>query len=85
MALSMNASGACPPTTDNAFGPTVAAPCRDGFDFTFTFEQYFFIIAPCALVLVAAPPRLYFLSRLQPMVDGKGFKLIKLVRMLLFS
>jgi ATP-binding cassette subfamily C (CFTR/MRP) protein 1 len=85
MALSMNASGACLPTADNAFGPTVTAPCRDGFDFTFTFEQYFFTIAPCALVLVAAPPRLYFLSRLQPTVDGKSFKLIKLVRMPLFS
>ncbi|KAF2708669.1 hypothetical protein K504DRAFT_491353 [Pleomassaria siparia CBS 279.74] len=74
----INSSNACLPSADNVFGPTIAAPCRSGFDFTFTFEQYLFTIVSSALVLIAAPPRFYFLSRLQPNIEGKEFKLVKL-------
>lgn len=76
----LNSLGACPSAADSAFGPTVEVPCRDGFDFTFAFEQYFFAIAPCALVIVTAPPRLYHLSRRQPKIYGNELKYIKLVR-----
>lgn len=80
VAATMNDSSECFLSADAAFGPAVQAPCRDGFDFTFTFEQYFLTVAPCALLLVLGAPRVYYLSRMQPKVDGKSLKLAKLVR-----
>ena len=48
----------CPLNADNAFGPAVHG-CRgwNNFDFTLTFEQSFFQIAPGALLLLLAPIR----------------------------
>lgn len=48
----------CSPTADNAFGPVVRG-CRGDFDFTLTFEQCFFAIAPSAAMLVLGGIRLY--------------------------
>ena len=43
----------CPPISDNGFGPQYC----DNFDFTLTFEQSFFQIAPSALLLLTIPFR----------------------------
>ena len=49
----------CPPISDNGFGPQYC----DKFDFTLVFEQSFFQIAPCALLLLAIPFRVSRLRR----------------------
>jgi ATP-binding cassette subfamily C (CFTR/MRP) protein 1 len=49
----------CSPISDNAFGPQFC----DNFDFTLVFEQSFFQIAPCALLLLALPFRASQLRR----------------------
>jgi hypothetical protein len=49
----------CPPISDNGFGPQYC----DKFDFTLVFEQSFFQIAPCALLLLAIPLRVSRLRR----------------------
>ncbi|KAL5448960.1 hypothetical protein PMIN07_004119 [Paraphaeosphaeria minitans] len=81
----MNDSSECLLSADAAFGPSVQAPCRDGFDFTFTFEQYFLTVAPCTLLLILSAPRLYYLSRSKPRVDGKALRLAKLAVILALS
>jgi hypothetical protein len=68
----------CLPSADSAFGPVVNG-CRDNFDFTFAFGQYFFSIVPSLILLLAAPFRLRFLSRKQREVNGNTFKFVKLV------
>lgn len=47
----------CPPTADDAFGPAVHSCRGSDFDFTLTFEQSLFQIAPSALLLLLAPLR----------------------------
>ncbi len=76
----MNASASLPclPAADSVFGPGVHG-CRDDFDFTVAFEHYFFSIAPSAILLLAAPIRLLFLSGRRRRVGGNTFKSIKLV------
>jgi ATP-binding cassette subfamily C (CFTR/MRP) protein 1 len=49
----------CSPISDNAFGPQHC----DDFDFTLAFEQSFFQITPCALLLLALPFRAFQLRR----------------------
>jgi ATP-binding cassette subfamily C (CFTR/MRP) protein 1 len=49
----------CSPIADNAFGPQYC----DNFDFTLIFEQGFFQITPCALLLLALPFRASQLRR----------------------
>jgi ATP-binding cassette subfamily C (CFTR/MRP) protein 1 len=49
----------CAPISDNAFGPKYC----DNFDFTLLFEQSFFQIAPCTLLLLALPFRVSQLRR----------------------
>jgi hypothetical protein len=49
----------CSPISDNVFGPQYC----DYFDFTLVFEQIFFQIAPCALLLLALPFRVSQLRR----------------------
>lgn len=41
----MNSSSSCTRDADGAFGPAVVG-CRGNFDFTITFEQYFFSLTP---------------------------------------
>jgi ATP-binding cassette subfamily C (CFTR/MRP) protein 1 len=49
----------CSPISDNTIGPQYC----DNFDFTLVFEQSFFQIAPCALLLLALPFRASQLRR----------------------
>jgi ATP-binding cassette subfamily C (CFTR/MRP) protein 1 len=49
----------CSPISDNAFGPQYC----DSFDFTLLFEQSFFQITPCAILLLALPFRAFRLRR----------------------
>ncbi|KAK7958693.1 multidrug resistance-like protein [Apiospora saccharicola] len=60
-AISPNGSP-CSSREDGHFGP-VTQFCRDGFDFTIAFEQYFFVLAPAACLVLAAPLRLRQLVR----------------------
>jgi ATP-binding cassette subfamily C (CFTR/MRP) protein 1 len=71
-------SAVCSPTADSAFGPAVNG-CRQDFDFTLAFEQYFFSIVPSVLLLLLAPLRLKTLVRVRPKIRGSNFKFIKLV------
>lgn len=52
----------CQLGADNSFGPQVKG-CRDNFDFTLLFEQSFFQIAPCALLLLSVPLRASYLRK----------------------
>jgi ATP-binding cassette, subfamily C (CFTR/MRP), member 1 len=76
----MNVSAALPclPSADSVFGPVVDG-CRDNFDFTIAFEQYFFSIVPSAILLLAAPVRLRILSGKSRRVGGNTLKFFKLV------
>ena len=64
---------------DNAFGPTVHG-CRGDFDFTLTFEQAFFSLAPSAVVVIASAARLPYLLRREKLVEANAFKWLKVVR-----
>src|SRR3569833_15369 len=66
---STSAPVGCFPPADTAFGPVVQA-CRDDFDFTIAFEQYFFSILPASLLLLAAPLRIGYLRKLPKAVTG---------------
>ncbi|KAF9870342.1 ABC transporter [Colletotrichum karsti] len=66
----------CSPTADDAFGPIVQN-CRDGFDFTLTFEQCLFTILPASLLLLVAPIRLFQLGKLPSAVSGNALRLTK--------
>ncbi|KAI4848302.1 multidrug resistance-like protein, partial [Aureobasidium sp. EXF-8845] len=65
------------PAADSAFGPAVEG-CRQGFDFTLTFESHIFSIVPSVLLLCFAPLRFKSLSRVRPKVKGTAFKYVKL-------
>lgn len=77
----MNSSLNCSLNADDAFGPSVDG-CRDDFDFTIAFEQYFFSLVPSVLLLLVAPWRLQILSRMHQKVNGSGLRVIKLVGIL---
>src|SRR6187551_2604060 len=84
----MNSSSpaACAPTADNAFGPVVQDTCRDGFDFTLTFEHYIFILLPANLMLIAGPVRLIHLRKSPIAVPrGRTFQLVKLSAIAIFA
>ncbi|KAH0407932.1 P-loop containing nucleoside triphosphate hydrolase protein, partial [Aureobasidium melanogenum] len=70
-------SAVCSPAADSAFGPAVEG-CRQGFDFTYAFESYFFSIVPSVLLLCFAPLRLKTLSCVRPKIKGTAFKYFKL-------
>ena len=53
----------CSIRADNAFGPVVERPCRDGSDFTLLFEQSILSIGPSSVFLLVLPLRLFFLYR----------------------
>lgn len=76
--MNSSQSSLCLPSADSAFGPIVNG-CRDDFDFTVAFEQYFFSIVPSAALLLVAPLRLRYLSGKVKRVDGNSLKQIKLV------
>lgn len=64
-------SPACPIAADASFGPVVKG-CRDGFDFTFAFEQYFFAIVPSVVGLLLAAARVRVLIRRKTVVVRGG-------------
>jgi len=74
----------CSTAADGAFGPIVKS-CRDDFDFTIAFEQYFFAIGPAALLLIAAPFRLQHLSKFPTAVTGISLKRAKLFAIAVFA
>jgi ATP-binding cassette subfamily C (CFTR/MRP) protein 1 len=74
----------CSPSADWDFGPIVKS-CRDDFDFTIAFEQYFFVICPAAILLVIAPLRVQYLRKLPRAITGTSLKLAKLVSIVLFT
>ncbi|KAK1988940.1 ABC transporter [Colletotrichum cereale] len=74
--MSASSSIGCSPTADDAFGPIVQN-CRDGFDFTLTFEQSLFTILPASLLLLVAPLRLRHLGKLPGAVTGDALRLTK--------
>ena len=47
----------CSPEADQAFGPIIAAECRQGFDFTLYFEQSLLSIIPSVIILASFPVR----------------------------
>ncbi|KAH8681362.1 multidrug resistance-like protein [Xylariales sp. PMI_506] len=74
----------CSPNADDVFGPIVDG-CRDGFDFTLTFEQYFFTLVPASCLLFTAPFRIRYLSSLPIAVRGTSIRLVKLAAFSLFA
>lgn len=70
---------ACPLDADNTFGPAVGGGCRDDFDFTLLFEQSFFQIAPCALLLLLVPIRASQLRKQNVKVLRNGLQILKQV------
>ncbi|KAK1596393.1 multidrug resistance-like protein [Colletotrichum navitas] len=74
--MNVSSSIGCSPTADDAFGPIVQ-DCRDGFDFTLTFEQCLFTILPASLLLLVAPLRLRHLSKLPRAVADDALRLTK--------
>ncbi|KAK1982529.1 ABC multidrug transporter [Colletotrichum cereale] len=53
----------CPPGTDDALGPLIKPPCRDGNDFTLAFEDLFLTIVPSAILMLSTLARGFYLSR----------------------
>src|SRR2546421_11635948 len=53
----------CTNGADNVFGPVVAPPCRQGFDFTLLFEQSILSIGASCIFLLVVPSRLFWLYR----------------------
>jgi ATP-binding cassette, subfamily C (CFTR/MRP), member 1 len=83
-------SAGCSSFADDAFGPIVEQECRDGFDFTLTFEQYIFSLLPASLLLIVVPFRLAYLSSrkkrgMAPVVGGRALKLAKLAAISVFA
>lgn len=68
----------CPPSADDAFGPVVDAECRQGFDLTLTFEQSILVVLPAALLVLAAPFRLFYLRKAPVKVAAHGLGRLKL-------
>lgn len=69
---------------DAAFGPVITG-CRQDFDFTLSFQQYFFSVVPSAFLLLAGPLRILALRRQVAKVDGNVLKYTKLVYKSLYS
>lgn len=76
----MNSSVPSPIICDDAaFGPVING-CRQDFDLTLAFQQYFFSVAPSLLLLIAAPLRILILRRHKVKLDGGNLlKCAKLV------
>lgn len=64
---------------DDSFGPLVDDSCRDGFDFTLTFEQSILVLLPAAILLFVSPLRLLQLRKKPVQVFAHRMRLIKLV------
>lgn len=71
----------CSSASDNNLGPQYC----DNFDFTLVFEQSFFQIAPCALLLLALPFRASQLQRQEVKCTNTWIRLLKQGIILLLS
>jgi ATP-binding cassette subfamily C (CFTR/MRP) protein 1 len=65
----------CSPISDDGFGPQYC----DNFDFTLAFEQSFFQIAPCALLLLVLPFRASQLRRQEAKCASSWIQICKQV------
>ncbi|KAJ0305181.1 hypothetical protein COL5a_010218 [Colletotrichum fioriniae] len=74
--MANSTSDGCSLTADDAFGPIIQH-CRDGFDFTLTFEQCLFTILPASLLILIAPLRFRYLGKLPYAVNGTTLRLTK--------
>ncbi|EPS38832.1 hypothetical protein H072_7417 [Dactylellina haptotyla CBS 200.50] len=74
----------CPADIDASFGPVVKG-CRDDFDFTLAFEEYFFAIAPSFLGLLLAAVRFGFLKDRKDVVRIGGLLVLKLSALGIFT
>ncbi|KAG8630868.1 hypothetical protein KVT40_000008 [Elsinoe batatas] len=70
-------SRSCLPAADGVFGPSIDG-CRDGFDFTLSFERYLFNLVPSVLFTVAAVPRVWYLARKERCISQSRSEYIKL-------
>ncbi|KAI0113784.1 multidrug resistance-like protein [Nemania sp. FL0031] len=89
MSNSTSITAACFPSADASFGPVLygdnrGVDCRS-FDFTIAFEQYFFSIAPAAILIVVASLRLGHLSKSPSVVAGNWFRLAKAATNVVFA
>lgn len=75
----------CPLEADNTFGPAVGGGCRNDFDFTLLFEQSFFQLAPCALLLLLVPIRASQLRKQGVKVLRNGLQSVKQLAILLLA
>jgi ATP-binding cassette, subfamily C (CFTR/MRP), member 1 len=76
--MAANSSISCGPFADDTFGPVVD-DCVRTFDFTLLFEESILAILPSALLLLAAPVRLFSLCKRRNVVGGSALLLAKLV------
>lgn len=66
---------------DDSFGPH-AGDCRGGFDFTLLFEETILTLVTAGVLLIALPPRAWYLSaRAKKVVANKHSPAIKIVRL----
>ncbi|KAF2834051.1 hypothetical protein CC86DRAFT_451542 [Ophiobolus disseminans] len=72
-----SSANACSLAADNAFGPALAGSRCRTFDFTITFEQSFFSIAPSAVLLLVTAARIPFLVRRKRLIEANRFKWAK--------
>ena len=77
--MNNNASSLCQAIDDAQFGPAVSSQCRGAFDFTLYFEQLVLIAIPGAVLLVAAPFRVYRLKKAPVLVRPSWLRNTKLV------
>ncbi|KAI1132171.1 multidrug resistance-like protein [Nemania abortiva] len=89
MSNSTSIAVACFPSADASFGPVLHGDARGvncrAFDFTIAFEQYFFSIAPAAILIIAASLRLGHLRKSPSVVAGDRFRLAKAATNVVFS
>ncbi|KAM5348158.1 hypothetical protein ACJ41O_007982 [Fusarium nematophilum] len=76
--MNSSATNFCALSADDGFGPVVGPGCRDGFDFTLTFEQSILVLLPAGILLVLAPFRLFHLRNAPVKVTGHRLRVVKL-------
>ncbi|KAK6542686.1 hypothetical protein TWF694_006630 [Orbilia ellipsospora] len=74
----------CPIDIDASFGPFVSG-CRDNFDFTLAFEEYFFTAAPSLLGLVLAAVRIAVLKGRKDVVRSGSLLTLKLAALSVYT
>ncbi|KAH7323926.1 ABC transporter-like protein [Rhexocercosporidium sp. MPI-PUGE-AT-0058] len=70
---------------DNNFGPFLAIPGKETFDFTLLFEETILSIGPSSLFLLLIPPRIWRLWKTPRKVTGSYLQTTKLTLLAIFS